>query len=389
MEYLIFGSLLVLALGFLMSISFLALSHALIVIPIFYFLPKINWKNFTVSRWALLVFSILIPISIALTANNEISLHYFNIMKFKYYLIGALSVTPLAWYFKNKATEKQIKWLFWSALISSSLASTAGMIGLYAGFNPLKWSKPTMELQNSGMFGMVMSYAHSEAIWCILLVGLLLNYKKLEKFFPKWLLVSAVVINFAGFVTSYTRGALIAFIIAVPFYYFKGHKKKFLTAIVATLLLTATCWITVPYVRVIFEGRQHSNLLRVGQWQAAAKVFELHPIMGVGFRNFQPYSTVIKKEFGYPEPTWEGHAHNNFLEIAAGMGLVGLIPFALWIFGWLYESYKRDDLAARLAFPSIITILIGGLTQNTITDGVNVFLFMALYALTQIEEHIP
>ena len=172
MEYLIFGSLLVLALGFLMSISFLALSHALIVIPIFYFLPKINWKNFTVSRWALLVFSILIPISIALTANNEISLHYFNIMKFKYYLIGALSVTPLAWYFKNKATEKQIKWLFWSALISSSLASTAGMIGLYTGFNPLKWNKPTMELQNSGMFGMVMSYAHSEAIWCVLLVGL-------------------------------------------------------------------------------------------------------------------------------------------------------------------------------------------------------------------------
>ena len=125
--------------------------------------------------------------------------------------------------------------------------------------------------------------------------------------------------------------------------------------------------------------------MRVGQWKAAIKVFELNPIMGVGFRNFQPYSVPIKTQYGYPIPEWEGHDHNNFLEIAAGTGLLGLIPFTLWIFGWMYESYKRDDVMAKLAFPSIIAIIIGGLTQNTITDGVNVFLFMAFYALTQIE----
>ncbi|MDD4975349.1 MAG: O-antigen ligase family protein [Bacteriovorax sp.] len=292
---------------------------------------------------------------------------------------------PFGWYLKTKATLKQIKILFWSALISSSVASLSGMIGLYTGFNPLKWGPPSSATQNAGMFGMLMSYAHSEAIWCILLVGLFLNYKKLENYFPKWLLSIAIIINFVGFITSYTRGALLAFIIALPFYFFKANKKKFITAILATVLLSAMCWVSVPYLRVTFEGRQHSNLLRVGQWKAAWKVFELNPVMGVGFRNFQPYSTVIKKQYGYPEPTWEGHAHNNLLEILAGMGLVGGIPFLAWIFFWLYESYKRDDLAAKLAFPSIIAIVIGGLTQNTITDGVNVFLFMALYALTQIE----
>jgi O-antigen ligase len=385
MENLVFGSLLILALGLFMSISLMALSHVLILIPTFYFLPKTEWKKLSKSNWALIIFSILIPISIAITSNNEISLHYFNIMKFKYFLFGGLMAAPFGWFLKTKGSLKQIRILFWSALISSSLASLSGMIGLYTNFNPLKWAPPSSVTQNAGMFGMLMSYAHSEAIWCILLVGLFLNYKKVEKYFPKWLLVTAIAINFVGFVTSYTRGALLAFLIALPFFFFKANKKKFLAAIAATFLLAAVCWVTVPQVKVIFKGRKHSNILRVGQWQAALKVFELNPVMGVGFRNFQPYSTVIKKQYGYPEPEWEGHAHNNFLEVLADMGIIGFIPFLAWILCWLYESYKRDDLAARLAFPTIITIIIGGLTQNTVTDGVNLFLFMAFYALTQIE----
>lgn len=385
MEYLIFGSLLVLALGLFMSITFMALSHVFILIPVLYFIPKIEWRKISKSNWALLIFAILVPITIINTHNDEIGLKYFNIMKFKYYLFGALMATPFGWFLKTKATLKQIQILFWSALISSSLASLSGMIGLFTRFNPLKWAPPKSVYQNSGMFSMLMSYAHSEAIWCILLFGLFLNYKKVEKYFPKWLLYIAIAINFSGFITSYTRGALLAFIIALPFYFFKANYKKFMAAIFATILLASVCWVTVPEISGIFQGRQHSSLMRVGQWQAAWKVFELHPIMGVGFRNFQPYSTIIKKQYGYPVPEWEGHAHNNFLEILAGMGIVGFIPFLLWIVFWLYESYKRNDLAAKLAFPSIITIVLGGLTQNTITDGVNVFLFMALYALTQIE----
>lgn len=385
MEYMIFGSLMVLALGFLMSISFMALSHVLIVIPVLYFLPKTNWRKLSISNWALIVFSILIPISIAITANDPLSLKYFNIMKFKYFLLGALMATPIAWWLKNKATDKQIKSLLWAALISSALASAAGMIGLYTGFNPLKMAPPTSKTQNCGMFGMLMSYAHSEAILCVLIFGLFLNYKKIEKYVPFKLLVITTIINFAGFITSYTRGALLAFIIAIPFYFFKEHKKKFVGAVLAAAVFAGVVWIAVPGVREIFQGRQHSNLMRVGQWKAAIKVFELHPIIGVGFRNFSPYSVPIKTQYGYPVPEWEGHAHNNFLEIASGMGIVGLIPFAIWIFGWLIEMYRRNDLMAKLAFPSIIAILIGGLTQNTITDGVNVFLFMLIYALTQIE----
>jgi O-antigen ligase len=389
MEYMIFGSLLVLAFGLFMSITVLALSHILIAVPALYFSFKQDWKRLSVSNWALLIFSILIPISIYTTRNNAISLGLYNIMKFKYYMLGALMGAPFAWFFKKRATDKQIRILLWTALISSSLASLAGMIALYTGYNPLKMAPPTSVTQNGGMFGMLMSYAHSEAIWCVLIFGLIINYKKIEKYLPVWLLATTAIINFAGFITSYTRGAHMAFLIAIPFFFFKANKKKFIGAITAMILFCAIAWTAVPQIRVIFSGRQHSNLLRIGQWQAALKVFELHPIAGVGFRNFQPYSTVIKKEYGYPEPLWSGHAHNNALEVAAGMGVIGLIPFLVWIFAWLVESYKRDDLMARLAFPCVIAIIIGGLTQNTITDGINAFLFMALYGLSQIEAHTP
>jgi O-antigen ligase len=150
---------------------------------------------------------------------------------------------------------------------------------------------------------------------------------------------------------------------------------------VATIIIFIAARFVVPDLDRIFSGRQHSNLLREGQWMAALKLIELKPLMGVGFRNFQPWSTVIKTQYGYPEPLWEGHAHNNYLEIFAGMGIIGFLPFAIWLFGWLIDSFKRDDMIARLCFPAIIVIIIGGLTQNTMTDGSNVFFFMIIYSL--------
>lgn len=380
MHYLILSSLSVLALGLFMSISFMALSHALIFIPLIYFLKDTNWNELKVHNWALIIFAILIPISIYYAKNFEHSLGLYNIMKFKYFLIGALSAAPITWWINNKANLKQIRFLFKALLISSAAASISGMIGWLTGFNPLKFGPPSINYQNAGMFGMSLSYAHSEALLCILLVGLIVNHKKIEKYVSLKLLVISFTINFVGFYTSYSRGAFMAFLIAVPFIFLKDHYKKFIIGAVISVIVFAIGWYFIPHFQAVFGGRSHSNLLRYGQWQAAFKVFQLNPIMGIGFRNFQPWSTIIKAQYGYPEPTWEGHAHNNFLEIMAGMGIVGTIPFAIWIIDWLRDSFTRNDLLGRITFPAVIVIIIGGLTQNTITDGVNLFFFMALYA---------
>ena len=107
MEYLIFGSLLVLALGLFMSITFMALSHILIIVPVFSFFPQIKWKRFSKSNWALLIFSILIPISVIATHNDQIGNKFFHIMKFKYYFLGALMATPFAWFLKTKASANR------------------------------------------------------------------------------------------------------------------------------------------------------------------------------------------------------------------------------------------------------------------------------------------
>jgi O-antigen ligase len=301
-------------------------------------------------------------------------------MKFKYFTIGALASFPITWWLNKKATLKQIQFLFKAVLISSSLASISGMIGWLTGFNPLKWAPPTINYQNAGMFSISLTYSHNEAVFCILLIGILLNYNEFKEYVSKKLLIACFIINLIGFYTSYSRGAFIAFLVVLPFFFFKKNLKKFVIAIITSSIFFYLAYYYFPHFKTVFSGRQHSSGLRYGLWMAALKLFELNPIMGVGFRNFQPWSTFIKSQYGYFEPLWEGHAHNNYLEILAGMGLVGIIPFIIWIFGWLIDSFKRDDLLGKIFFPTILMIILGGLTQNTITDGVNLFFFMALYS---------
>ena len=51
MMFMIYASLISLALGLFTSMTFLALTHIFIAIPCFYFLPKTNFKAWNKSSW--------------------------------------------------------------------------------------------------------------------------------------------------------------------------------------------------------------------------------------------------------------------------------------------------------------------------------------------------
>ena len=72
---------------------------------------------------------------------------------------------------------------------------------------------------------------------------------------------------------------------------------------------------------------------RLAAWQVLGKIFDANPIFGLGPANYYWY-TPLFRIMGYYVPF---NSHNNYVDIIAQVGLVGLFFFLLWAWrtGWL------------------------------------------------------
>ena len=235
-------------------------------------------------------------------------------------------------------------------------------------------------LRNGGLAGMLMNYAQNMAFFQVILTGMIYYRAEIKKYFNLNFLYAAWVINMLGLYTTYTRGALLAFLVSAPFFFFKEHKKKFLI-VICLLSIAGVILYKVAGDAVVRPG---SDVERMSQWKAAWAGFKERPVLGLGYLNFEQMSIALKKKYNIEAQHFGGHAHSNYFEMLASTGLVGFIFFMLWQIFWFIEMYKRDDLIAKFAIPFIVVFVVGGLAQATFTLGANLFLIMPAYALTQI-----
>lgn len=103
---------------------------------------------------------------------------------------------------------------------------------------------------------------------------------------------------------------------------------------------------------------------------------------GIGYRNFEAHSVEIKKRHKIKPDHFRGHAHNNVLEIWAGVGIIGAAFYLLFFLAWAYEMFKRKDVLGHLVFTFIVSFSVSGLFQLTWADGPITFLVMGIYALS-------
>jgi O-antigen ligase len=376
--FMIYGSLMVLALGLVTSISILALSHILMAVPLIYFINKADYKAFPKSAWALLAMAIIIISSIIF--NQDIAVKgYAPLSKTKYFLISFFSIAPLVWYFKNHFNEKKISKLLYAFCIATTFATLVGIFSRYWEFNPITW-RVISPVRNAGLFGMVMNYAHNLAYFQIIITGLVIYRERVKNYINLNFLYAVLIINLVGLYLTYTRGAWLGYLIAVPFFLFKKNKKYFAMIIFATLLIGSIAY-KVAGDSVI---RPKSESERISQWQAAFMAFKERPILGYGYLNFEQHSRDLKVRYDLPEKDFGGHAHSNLFEMLGTTGSLGFIAFLLWIIFWFKEMYDRQDVVALITIPFIIVFFVGGLTQSTISLGINLFFFMSVYSISAV-----
>lgn len=372
------------------SFSVSALYHILLIFPGFYFLSKSlqqkEKNHFEKSFWALLILSFICILSV-LFNYEDIAKPFKNMFKVKYFLFSLLAVFPLRYWFKYQYSAKKIRTIVSIFAICSAIASLSGLIGLYTGFNPLRFKDACHATRTCGMYGMYMTYAYGIQFVVIILFGLIVAGKK--RFTP-WILAPVLyttfAINLAGFMLSHARGAYAGFFLAIPFFFFKKSKKSFLLVILLLSLLSSGLYLSSSKIQNMFNSgsRGHSNLIRISQWQTAWMAFKSQPILGVGYKNFEPQVKAFKKKWNIGHAYFSGHAHSNFFEHLAATGFLGFLVLLLFHLFWLIEMYRRDDLWGQLMFPVVIAFFISGQVQYTFGDGENLFLILTLFSLSHV-----
>jgi len=142
-----------------------------------------------------------------------------------------------------------------------------------------------------------------------------------------------------------SRGGLLGLAAAILLIIWRSHSrvKKFLT--IGVILVPLMVLLPVSALRRL-RHPGYSDVIaeqaRTIVWKAGLRMIAQHPIAGVGLHNFKPL-------VGQYEPDGEeviSLAHNTYIEIAAELGIPGLLAFL----GVLAVSFRSLELSRRKAF---------------------------------------
>ena len=110
---------------------------------------------------------------------------------------------------------------------------------------------------------------------------------------------------------------------------------------------------------------------RMGEQIAAWRMFIDHPVLGVGYDNFDVYYLDYSDDIGLDNRRDQRQAHNLYLEVVAETGLVGMVVFAmvlilafrsLWQAKQLFYELKDDEHVALMG--AIQASVLGLLTSS-------------------------
>jgi hypothetical protein len=194
-------------------------------------------------------------------------------------------------------------------------------------------------------------------LFCSTLASLYLFVKtqaKLKLIF----LISMIFLQMFTLYIAFSRSAILALLFAMFIWGFLQCKdllrqKDFYSstfrrfAILASALLTscALC-IALFYSQLTARGgiinynavTAYADSERIQYLKMAVDMIKEHPVLGIGFNNFQLYENPIQP--GYPGHLFFSKVHNIYLLIASEMGLISGGLFLLFIFSILRKSWK-------------------------------------------------
>lgn len=287
----------------------------------------------------------------------------------KLYLVSALFLTAYAC--RSVRRLKKTLTLF---LLFSTLTGAYGILMYLLGWQPRLTGTQTMALTAGGIN---------------MMAGLMASTLAIEgKILPRWLSLSCSLILACSVVLSQSAGSLLSYALALVGILAISKRWKMLVAVSAFLALMSVAFLALPSGRDSTVEIQKTNTwqLRKTIWSVGWRVIAERPVTGHGLvdlgeayhRNRETWD--LKRD---PWGAWNyGHLHNNFLQIAAISGLLGLAAFVFMLYAVLKTGFRAWAVSGAeiktLALASLgaaIGFMANGLTEWNFGDSEVVTIF--------------
>ncbi|MBU0952267.1 MAG: O-antigen ligase family protein, partial [Elusimicrobia bacterium] len=249
--------------------------------------------------------------------------------------------------FSLSLDSKHTETILNTILITGLIAGGYGVFQHF-GYDFVNWissytGRPSSSFGNPNFF----------AGYIIILIPIALTFFFKSMGFKKYLWLILFVIFTIDLIFNKTRGAWIASAVSLVYLLsvlFIKNKKLILTASIIVVLLSALLGLYefTKYRGINLYSQSPSVAERLFKWQAAIEMIKEHPFIGTGAGNlkvnFALYQAKVKEKTNFRlRGTSESNVHNEFLQIFAETGILGLLSFLLIFIFYFFTLLKKEN----------------------------------------------
>jgi len=353
-----------------------------------------NWKQifrFEIFEWAFIAFLVIGAISSFITGVSMgaivFQLRAFVITFLLLYAVKRLSIT-----------KSDIKSFLWNTLVISLIIVVQGLVeklSMRSALMPENWINRSLSSNNRVRIYGLLNNPNVLAVFLTISTILTVYLKKLVKNNKlQWFLNISLILMVGVWILTYSRGTWIAVVIGIVVYTLLTREWKIpVKAIVLVGLSFLIITMPTTYIsKWINNNTEIGNFVRTGVEEedtgfaaeserlketfnastfekskntgrlfVVYKGFEIYkdyPIIGSGFGTFgdsasKSYSSPLYKEYGIETNIY---ADNQYIEVIAQNGTVGVILFAVFLLGLLHLFWKHRK-TNPYAIPLVASLL--------------------------------
>jgi putative inorganic carbon (HCO3(-)) transporter len=345
----------------------------------------------------LIAYGIASILSAWTSINPELSIH--GDMFREEGIITILSYGALTFVFASMVeTEKQAHNLLTGLLVTGFFVSLYAIIQ-YFGFNPTEHFIPLLRgVENRP--GSTIGNPNFLGKFLVLILPLyIVYYAAAASGKEKYLLLSGCIISFCALILTFTRASWFSFFCSVMLLalLLRGKtawsKQQELLIIAGILIVVALSWeaqsllkkpvaddkvtptVTGKIVRIFDPGKGDVRA-RMYLWSMATALIKERPLLGYGPDTHAIVMGKFNLEYArrFKCSGLIDRAHNNYLDMAIGQGLAGLLCYLSIIVTflvWLVRTLKTEPYASRqLLYRGILAAVCGYLLNDIFTFSV-------------------
>lgn len=319
-------------------------------------------------------------LSFVTSINQETT--YFEVMR----LSSLVMVYFLAAYAFDEEEHKKI--LVYALLGIGLLEAVYGIFGFMSGYHPLDLARAGLPRTSRFLTGTFGNHNHFAGLMemCIFIgFGLIATVAgksalQSEQTAKRILLAIPCGAMILALTLCLSRGGWISFAVTVPLfmslYWWNEHRlwSRALVLVLMIMLIFVGVFIMkmdleplVERVQTLESPDEITTNIRTPIWKSSVAMIRDHPLTGTGWGTFRSAYPLYRADFVFSGTVF---AHNDYLQIAAGMGLPGLVFFLLFIAMIFWEGARvirsRGHDFEALIMPGLLACLFAVLVHELV-----------------------